>query len=99
MEVRGCSLAAERWRGATTLRAGGATNGPSPGCVSVTAPGLELGSRGFSSRSSGFGSLLFAADEAESKSEGEGGERDTDDVHRIFPKGIVRNRDMEGRHI
>jgi len=50
MGVWGCSLAAERWRGATTLRAGGATNGPSPGCVSVTAAGLELGSRGFSSR-------------------------------------------------
>jgi len=50
MEVWGCSLAAERWRGATTLRAGGATNGPSSGCVSVTVAGLEQGSRGFSGR-------------------------------------------------
>jgi len=57
--------------------------------------------RGFSGRSGfrsgGFGGLLFTANEAESKSEGESGERDTDDVHRIFPKGVVRDRDSDPR--
>ena len=39
----------------TTQRAGGATNGPSSGCVSVTVAGLELGSRGFSGRQARMG--------------------------------------------
>jgi len=44
------------------------------------------GGSGF--RSGGFGSLL-AADKAETESESEGGERDTDDVHRIVPNVVV----------